>query len=215
MPKESSMKRRRRAGAALFGGLTAALLVSAAFGGAASAAPAWKFGVKTLEGTETISGVAIESAMTFPGLTTKCEQLLYKMKISNGGSTGKGEITELSFKNCSTNSPACSVESIGAKNLPWPLHLTKVVTSNYVVVEQVKVTIAYAGEECPLGETVATITGSAGGVFDNLNSTISFSPTSFKATGTELRALGMAIEWNAFFSTEATGPHAGQALEVG
>ena len=59
---------------------------------------------KELEGSETIVGAAIDSSLTIPGLTTKCENFLYKLTIENGAGTGKGSVTELPLYNCTTNS---------------------------------------------------------------------------------------------------------------
>jgi hypothetical protein len=37
--------------------------------------------------------------------------------------------------------------------------------------------------------------------------------STFKTTKTELKALGTKVEWSGLFSTEATGPHAGEKLQ--
>jgi hypothetical protein len=66
------------------------------------------------------------------------------------------------LSNCSTSNPACSVSSIKAEKLPWTAKLVTVGASNYLVVEGFKLSVLYAGEECVLGETVATFSGSAG-----------------------------------------------------
>ena len=144
-------------------------MLSAVFAATAGAEPTWKFEGKELEGTETILGGALESSMTIPGLTTKCENFLYKLTIKNEVGTGKGEVTEVPLYNCTTNSEACTVETIGAEKLPWPSKLTTVSPSNYIVIEGVKVGILYAGEECALCEILVTVKGSAGGLIDNVD----------------------------------------------
>ncbi len=70
--------------------LAALAVLCAMFASTASAAPAWKFETKALEGTEVVLGGAIESSMTVPGLTTKCEDFLYKLTVENSAGTGKG-----------------------------------------------------------------------------------------------------------------------------
>lgn len=194
--------------------LAALAVLCAMFATTASAAPAWKFETKSLEGSEVILGGALESSMTIPGLTTKCENFLYKLSIKNEGGTGKGEVTEVPLYNCTTNSKYCTVETIGAEKLPWPSHLSTVSTTNYIVIEGVKVAILYAGEACVLGETLVTVTGSAGGSIDNSKETATFNSSTLSASGTELRALGQKIEWNGLFPTEAFQWHREQALSV-
>jgi hypothetical protein len=184
------------------------------FATSASAAPAWKFESKSLEGTEVILGGALESSMTIPGLTTKCEDFLYKLTIKNEAGTGKGEVTELPLYNCTTDSPVCSVEKIGAEKLPWPSHLTTVSTSPYIIIEGVKVGIRYAGAECAVGETLVTVTGSAGGLINNGAETATFNESTFSATGTTLKALSSKIQWNGVFPTEAFQWHREQAISA-
>lgn len=192
--------------------LTGCALASA-FTAGASASPAWRFPGSPLLGSETIVGKAAESRLEFPGLTTKCE-LSYAMTIFNNAGIGKGEITELQLKNCTTNGTACAVESASAKT-PWPLHLATVEEKNYVILEKVRFDLAYSGEECALSETPITITGTAGGLLDNTNSTITFNALNFAKTGTELKLSKTSVEWICVLTTEATGVHKGQALEVG
>lgn len=198
----------------LLRGILAALMLSAVFASSASAAPAWKFEGKALEGKETVVGAAFESSMTIPGLTTKCENFLYKLAIENVSGTGKGTVTELPLYNCTTSSKWCTVASITAESLPWAAQTKLVTGSNYIVIEGVKVAILYAGELCVLDETLATVTGSAGGKIDNTAETATFNAASFSATGTVLKALGSSIEWNGVFPTEAFQWHREQALTV-
>jgi hypothetical protein len=195
-------------------GAVLAVLLCALFASSAGAAPSWKFEEKSLEGTETILGGAFESSMTIPGLTTKCENFLYKLTIENSGGSGKGSVTELPLYNCSTGSKFCTVETIGAESLPWPSHLTTVGSSNYIIIEGVKVAIYYGGKSCVLGETLVTVTGSAGGVVDNKAETATFNATTFSATGTVLKALSQKIEWKGVFPTEAFQWHREQPLSV-
>ncbi len=205
---------KRKATRILLGSAVAALLLSAAFAATAAASPAWKFEGKSLEGKETILGAAVESSMTIPGLTTKCENFLYKLSIKNEGGTGKGEVTELPLYNCTTNSKFCTVESIGAEKLPWASHLSTVSSSNYIVIEGVRVAILYGGEACALEGVLATVTGTAGGLVNNEAETATFNKSSFSATKTALKALGSTIEWNGVFPTEAFEWHREQALTV-
>jgi hypothetical protein len=195
-------------------GVFLAMALSAVFAASASASPAWNFEGKALEGKETIMGGAFESALTLPGLITKCENFLYKVSIENSAGTGKGSVTEVPLYNCSTNSKYCTVKTIGAEALPWAAHLTKVEPSNYIVIEGVKVAILYAGELCALGGTTAKVTGSAGGLIDNVTETATFNASSFSATKTELKALGGKAEWTGVFPTEAFEWHRDQPLTV-
>ncbi len=193
--------------------LIAALAIAATAAPAASASPAWKFSGKSLEGTETILGNAAGSAMTFPGLVTSCKNLHYKMKITNMTGTGRGEITEAQFEDCVTDDEDCTVAAIAAETLPWPLHLSTVSSKDYVILEGIKVSILYEGDLCALGETWVKITGTAGGLFENPTSTISFDASTFSTTKTALKAFGTKVEWEGVFTTEATGIHAGEKLE--
>jgi hypothetical protein len=204
----------RKATRMLLGGILAALMLSAVFAGSAGAAPAWKFEGKALEGKETIVGAAFESSMTIPGLTTKCENFLYKLTIENVAGIGKGSVTELPLFNCTTSSKWCTVEAITAESLPWAAQTKAVSSTNYIVIEGVKVGILYGGELCALDETLATVTGSAGGRIDNTAETATFDASSFSATGTLLKALGQTIEWKGVFPTEAFQWHREQALTV-
>ncbi len=194
--------------------LASLAVLCALFATSASAAPAWKFENKALEGTEVVMGGAFESSMTIPGLTTKCENFLYKLTIENASGTGKGSLTEMPLYNCTTNSKFCSVEKIGAEKLPWASKLTTVGATNYIIIEGVKVAIMYAGASCVLGETLVTVTGSAGGSLDNTAETATFNSTTLSATKTELKALSQKIEWNGLFPTEAFQWHREQALSV-
>lgn len=198
----------------LLRGIFAALMLSAVFSASAGAAPAWKFEGKALEGKEVILGAAIDSSLTIPGLTTKCENFLYKLTIENVSGTGKGSVTELPLYNCTTSSKYCTVKSITAQSLPWPAQTTTVSTTQYVKIEAIKVSIVYAGSLCALNGVTAIVTGSAGGRIDNVAETATFDAESFKATGTSLKALGSTIEWVGLFPTEAFQWHRSEALTV-
>jgi hypothetical protein len=204
---------RHKATRAALGALLAALMLSAALASSASAAPAWKFEGKALEGTETILGGAEKSGLTMWGFTTTCDNFLYEVEIWNSAGTGKGNITSLPLFNCYTNS-TCTVEAIEAEEFPWPAELKTVGTSNYLVVKEVDVWILYGGWFCPLWGIWAHVTGSAGGLVDNTTESATFSPSSFAATGTELEALGESVEWNGVFPTEAFEWHRGESLSA-
>jgi hypothetical protein len=200
---------------ALGAAFAALAVLCALFATGASAAPAWKFESKSLEGSEVVLGAALDSSLTIPGLTTKCENFLYKLTIENSAGTGKGSVTELPLYNCTTSSPkVCTVDSIGAEKLPWASHLATISTTNYVIIEGVKVAILYGGEECALGETLVIVSGSAGGSIDNSKETATFNSTTLSASKTELKALSTKIEWNGLFPTEAFQWHREQALSV-
>jgi uncharacterized membrane protein len=195
------------------GAILAALVLSAALASSASAAPAWKFNGKALEGTETILGGAQKSGLSMWGMTTTCTNFLYEVEIWNSAGTGKGNITDLPLFNCYTNS-TCTVEAIEAEEFPWPAELKTVGTSNYLVVKEVDVWILYGGWFCPLWGVWANVTGSAGGLINNTTESATFSPSSFAATGTELEALGESVEWNGVFPTEAFEWHRGESLSA-
>jgi hypothetical protein len=199
----------------ILAGVLATLALGAVFSASASAAPAWKFNGTALTGSEDILGAAVSSSMTIPGLTTTCEHFLYNMKIENSGGTGKGSITELPLFECHTSSPACTVETIGAKNLPWPTHLVNVSTKPYLFVEGVEVGIMYGGEECALGEVEVVVKGTAGGSISNETESATFNAASFTATGAKLKVGATSIEWNGVFPTEGFEWHREQALSVG
>jgi hypothetical protein len=198
----------------LLRGVFAALMLSAVFASTAAAAPTWKFEGEELKTKETVVGAAIDSLLTIPGLTTKCENFLYKLTIENVASVGKGSVTELPLYNCTTNTKNCTVKSITAETFPWPVQAKVVSSTNYIVIEGVKVSILYAGELCALEGTLAKVTGTAGGRIDNTAETATFDKASFTATGTALKALGTTIEWTGVFPTEAFETHRLQALTV-
>jgi hypothetical protein len=214
--KEKKMN--RKAKSLLRRGVLAAMLalVSAmALSASASAAPAWKFAGESLTGSETILGGAIESGMTIPGLTTKCENFLYKLTIKNKEGTGEGSVTEVPLYNCHTDSPYCFVKSIESQELPWASKLVTVTGTHYITISGVKVKIVYSGPLCALNGVTVTVTGSAGGSINNETESATFSKATLEATKTELKAMGQKIEWNGVFPTEAFEWHREQALTVG
>jgi hypothetical protein len=194
--------------------LAALAVLCALFAASASASPAWKFEGKSLEGSEVVLGGALESSLTIPGLTTVCENFLYKLSVKNEAGTGKGEVTELPLYNCTTNAEACSVSKIGAEKLPWPSHLTTVSTLPYVIIEGVKVGIVYSGKECAVNGILVSVTGSAGGQISNEAETATFNNETLTATGTSLKALSTKIEWKGVFPTEAFQWHREQAISA-
>jgi hypothetical protein len=184
------------------------------FATSAEASPVWLFNNAELTGSETTLSHAGESSLTIPGLTTSCEPFVYAMTISNSAGTGKGSITSAPLSNCFTSSKQCTVKSIAAEKLPWAAKLTTVSASDYLVIEGIRLGIAYAGEECALGGIVVVVTGTAGGLFDDATESVTFSSASFTATGTALKALGQSIKWTGTFTMLATGLHIGESLTV-
>ena len=203
----------RKSTRVFLGGLLAALMLSAAFASSAMAGPAWKFNGEELKGTETMLGGAEKSGLTAWGMTTTCDNFLYKVEISNSAGTGKGNVTELPLYNCYTDS-TCTVAAIEAESFPWPVSLSTIGGSNYMVVKGVNVWVLYGGWFCPLWGVWAHVTGSAGGLVSNATESATFSSSSFKATGTELNALGASVEWNGFFPAEGFQWHREQSISV-
>lgn len=208
---------KRKANSVLRRGVFAALVASVAtlaLAANASAGPAWKFAGESLTESETILGGAVESSLTIPGLTTKCENFLYKLTIKNKEGTGEGSVTEVPLYNCYTDSPYCTVKTITVETLPWAAKLKTISTKNYIIIEGVKVAILYAGESCVLKGTTVKVTGSAGGEINNETESATFNKATLEASGTELKAFSQKIEWNGVFPTEAFEWHREQALTV-
>lgn len=199
--------------------ILAALLATLALGAVAAAnagaAPQWKFSGTALTGKEDILGAATSSSMKWSTMTTTCQHFLYNMKVENSGGAGKGELSEVPLFECGTSSPYCTVNWMEAQKFPWPTHLTEVGGKPYLIIEGVYVIIEYGGEECAVGEVEIPLKGTAGGLIDNATETATFSPTTLKATGTELKAAGTAVEWNGVFPTEAFEWHREQPISVG
>jgi hypothetical protein len=189
-----------------------ACVFALAFAQAANASPAWKIGSLTLSGSEPARAEATAGTLTFPGLTTTCD-FPFEMTIWNTSGTAKGEVKAFPLTNCTTNG-ACTVEEAAAEKLPWPLRGTTVKSNNYVIFEGIRFSLLYEGPLCVLAETVVTFQGSAGGLFNNLSHSFTFSSSSFATTGTKISVFGTAVEWNGFFPAEATGANAGLGLEL-
>lgn len=200
-------------------GLLVSLVVIAASAAAAPAAGAlvWKFNGTKLTGSETVVGAAVDGSLAIPGAAIECKHTLLNQQITNSP-TAEGEITEAPFFECSTSSPACTVESIEAEKLPWQEHAVAIASgvssSKYVVIEGIHIGIVYGGALCSLAGAVE-VKGSAGGLFDNATSSLKFDKATMATTGTALKIGSSSVEWNAEFLMEAFGSHAGEKLELG
>jgi hypothetical protein len=193
--------------------LIATVALTGAFAANASAL-VWKFNGSPLVGSETVLSRAGESGFTIPGLTTSCKPFVYVATVSNPGGVGTASVTEVPLSNCFTASKSCTVDAIEAEALPWTGKLMTVGVSNYLVLQGVKVSILYGGEECALGGIVAIVKGTAGGLIDNATESVTFNSSTFAATKTELKALGAKVEWNGVFTMIATGAHIGESISV-
>lgn len=205
------MKRQRSRMTTLLGSAIVLFVAFTAFASSALAGPEWHFNGALLSGVERVQGSSTNSVFGLPGINTSCKGFLYSMEIENSGGTGRGEIDYLPLFKCSTDT-LCSVKAVTVYGLPWTASLVKVASSNYVVLKGVEIGFLYEGPFCVLDEFEVMVTGSAGGIYDNVTETITFSKATFTATGTKLSALGEKVEWNAVFSAEAFGPHLGEAL---
>jgi len=199
---------------ALFGCAALALLIGAALSSSAAASPAWYFDGELLEGSETVANTTPPSYFTFPGLTIGCQPLPLEMTIKNEMGNGSGKVTDLPVGTCFTDSSVCTVEAFEPESFPWNAPLKAVSSKDYLRIEGVHLTFLLGEEECPLYEIAIEITGTAGGIIDNEAEQIVFNAATFKATGTELKALGQKVEYNAALELKATGPRAGQQLTV-
>jgi hypothetical protein len=198
-------------------GTLAALALCAATAGAANATAEWRFGGTLLSGAaETVELNATKASLTIPGLTTTCEPFAFELTVENpgGGGAGVGKVTGVPLNNCYTNSKFCPVEWAQAASTPWPVRLTTLAGQHYLVIEGVKIAFMYGGELCALNETEVVVKGTAGGLVNDLTHTVTFSASSFTATGTMLKALGSKIEMNGVFGLAATGANAGLAVTV-
>ncbi len=197
--------------------MLSASLAGAALGAvgvsAASASPVWKFGGVELKGTETVLGVAASDSIAIPGATATCGHTLLFMKISNVAEKSQGEITEVVEYGCRATA-TCKIKSITAEKLPWPLHGTTIASKTYVVLEKINIGIEYEGSLCALAGSPVKVSGTAGGLWENATSTLTFDKTSFEATATALKVGPINVEWKAVFPLEALGAHVGEALEL-
>jgi hypothetical protein len=188
------------------------MALSAVSASAASASPSWKFNGANLVGVEAVLGTAHLSTLSVPGAPVSCETIELFMEITNSVTPGRGEVTNFAPYEC-TATGNCTVQSIEAEKLPWPVHATTAGGKNYVVIEKMQVSIKYVGALCALAGTTI-VKGSAGGLFENATSTLTFNKASFEATGTSLKVGASAIQWTGVFPMEALGTHSGESLEV-
>jgi hypothetical protein len=185
--------------------------LSATVGASTSAAAVWAFNGTTLTTTETVQDTATTFSLAIPGAPVTCDLVVPEMAIGNTGGSGKAEITAFPMFECTTNT-VCTVEAIEAQALPWPGHLTTVV-EDYLVIEKMKIHLLLGGALCAYAGTPLEIKGSAGGIINNVNHTITFEKKTFAATGTALKIGATTIGWTALFETEALGVHNGEGLE--
>jgi hypothetical protein len=203
----------RKSGNTLLLAVLVSLALSAVSASAASAGPLWRFNGNELLGGEKVKGVSIDGSLTVPGVTTTCKRTVLTMKISNAGGAGKGEVTKLALSECHTpeGSP-CAVESIATEKLPWLLHAATFIGKDYVIIEGIHIGITYAGPQCAIAGVPVVIAGTAGGLFENATSTLTFNGTTFETTGTSLKVGATAVDWDALFALEATGAHSAETL---
>lgn len=183
---------------------------------AASAAPVWKFNGKELVGSETVVGVGSPSSITVPGATVTCGHVALLLAISNKAGHAQGEITEFPFYECTTAAKGCTVESISAEHLPWPMHVVTpaggAFSANYLVFEGVRIGIEFGGELCSMAGSPIQLKGSIGGLFSV--STLRFNKASAEATGTGFKFGTEKAELTGNFPLEAFGSHSGETLEL-
>jgi len=194
--------------------LAALALSAVASSTAGAAAPQWHFG-KTLPeefAEETVVGAAFSSSLKSGGASTTCEHFLYNMEVWNWFGFGEGVVDELPLYNCTTTAPNCTVSSIEAEELPWSAYPETFGGKQYLIIEGIKVKIVYSGASCTLG--TVHLTGTAGGLINNTNSTATFSKASFEATGTSLKIGTNAVEWVGEFPMEAFKGNREKAVEA-
>lgn len=194
-----------------------AVLASVTFSalGAASAYGAvWKFNGVALSGVETVEGLAVASHFTVPGATTTCVRISLPMQISNSGGKGAGIVTAPEFAGCHAP-PSCTVESVEAEKLPWPVTAVDLAAKQYVIVEGVRIKIVYGAlMGCPYVGKPVTVTGTLGGLYTNSAGTANFNKATYEATGTGLKFGASPIEWVSEMFVEALGAHSGETLEI-
>lgn len=201
----------RRMARLVLPGLFVVLLYGGFVAGSAVASPIWLVAGSSPPPGETVTGTASNAKFKIAGMTTTCSTTSLEMEIKNVGTVGEGEVTDMTFSGCSTDTK-CTVEAIDAINLPWPLHLTRVSSADYVVVEGIEIVALYGNPICALYETEVEIDGSAGGLFTGGSpASLAFSPSNFTSTGTKLLTFGNGLDWSAIFSLSAPGG----ALSIG
>jgi hypothetical protein len=197
--------------------LLSAVLVVLALGAVTSTsagATEWHFGGTTLPELqeETVVGAAFSSSLKSGGASTTCEHFLYNMETWNWFGFGEGVIDELPLYSCTTTAPNCTVSAIEAEELPWSAYPEKFGTKQYLIIEGINVKIVYSGASCTLG--TVHVTGTAGGLINNSNSTATFSKSSFEATGTAMKIGANAVEWTGEFPMEAFKASREKAVEA-
>ena len=152
--------------------------------------------------------------MTIPGLTTKCENFLYKLTIENASGTGKGSLTEMPLYNCTTNSKVCTVKTIGAEKLPWASHLATFEPPTTSSSKGSKSASSTPGNHACWGKPWSPSPARPAAKSTTRRKPPRLTRARLSATKTELKALGQKIEWNGLFPTEAFQWHREQALSV-
>ncbi len=208
---------KRKKTSVLLSVLAGLLLATAASSSSALASPEWHFGGTLLpyQTQETVTAEAAEASLTIPGLTTTCEPLILELEVENLlGGPGVGEVTGVQLNNCHTDTEVCAVETAKAENLPWPVHLTEIGGEHYFVIEGIRISFFYSGEECVLEGVQVVVKGAAGGLVDDSSHTVTFNATTMATVGAQLKALTQAIEFNGTFEWFPTGSNLGEALTV-
>lgn len=193
------------------------LLTTAAAANSAVASPEWHFNGTLLPymTQETVTAEATEASLTIPGLTTTCKPFIFELEVENLlGGPGVGKVTGAHLDNCYTASKYCTVDSATAEKLPWPVHLTTIGSEHYFVIEGIKISFLYGGEECALDGTFVQVKGAAAGLVDDSTHTVTFDSASMKAVEAQLKALGLAIQFEGTFGWFPTGSNAGSPLTV-
>lgn len=198
----------------LLSAVLAVFALSAVASSAASASPQWHFGGTVLSESEgeSVVGAALSSSLKVEGASTTCEHFLYNMEVWNYYGYGEALLDELPLYGCTTTAPKCSVSSIEAKELPWFAYVETIGGKQYLEIEDIDVKIVYSGSSCTLGTVY--VTGDAGGLINNTNSTATFSKASFEATGSSMKIGSKSVEWTGEFTMEAFEAHRLAAVEV-
>lgn len=185
----------------------------------AAANPVWFVGETELPGSETatVIGDAVLGRITVAGVGVTCKKAHYEMTVYNTSFGMVDGFKALDFSTC-VASEECVVKWARGAKLSWNGHLATSGGGDYVVFLKAGLEIYFesGGPGCPLNNTLVPIKGSAGALYDNPTETFSFSIAAFGATSTKLTdPLGSLVEWDATFTTEIVGSHAGQPLTVG
>ena len=137
--------------------VTVAAMLSAVAASAASASPVWEFNGTVLVGSEAVSASGLSSSFTMSGCTHDVCAYAAPYDDRQRCRVGKGEVTEFPMSGCTA--PNCTVNSIEAENLPWPVHAVTVAGKDYVVIEKIHIGILYGGLLCALAGSPVTIKG--------------------------------------------------------